>query len=285
MKSSESHTEKKSPSTFSKGVKFAALVAVAVAFVFGTSLDSIMGFFGVSFDGADASAWILIPAIALSFFFVLSFHEAGHILGGKLVGFRFMLFVVGPVKLHATENGVRLGLNRSLAMAGGLGGAAPTDSRNLTRRMMAYVAGGPFASFVLAAVSVGVAVVAPPSVGIVFGAMAAMSLFIGIATLIPNKLGGFSSDGARLLMLRRGGPEAERWAAISALAGTMMAGTRPRDLAEETRFLTEENVTFTTESHGFIEFAEFMQSAELIDEVPGSWEDLVFDNLKGGGGS
>lgn len=67
--------------------------------------------------------------------------------------------------------------------------------------------------------------------------------------------------------------------------GNILAEVSQIDPADETRFLTEENVTFTTEPHGFIEFAEFMQSAELIDEVPGSWEDLVFDNLKGGNGS
>lgn len=231
MKSSESHAEKKSPSTFSKVsnvVKFAAIIAVA--FVFGTSLDAIMAFFGVSFDGANVSPWLLIPSVIFAILFVLSFHEAGHILGGKLVGFRFMLFIVGPVKLYSSENGIQLGLNRSLAMAGGLGGATPTDYRNLLRRMMVYVAGGPVASFILAVVSIGAAVISPPSLGLVFGVMFIMSLFIGVATLVPNKFGGFTSDGARLLILRRGGEEAERWAAISALAGASMAGVRPRNL-------------------------------------------------------
>lgn len=46
------------------------------------------------------------------------------------------------------------------------------------------------------------------------------------------------------------------------------------------RFMTEEGVAYTTEPKGFVEFAEFMQQTGLIDEVPGSQEDLVFDNLK-----
>lgn len=228
---SEDPRKHKPEPTLSKGAKFAAIVAVAL--LFGTSLDSIMALFGVSFDAARASAWVLIPAIALSFFFVLSFHEAGHILGGKLVGFRFLLFVVGPVKLYAAEGGVRFGINRSLAMAGGLGGAAPTDSRNLRRRMMLYVAGGPVASLVLAALSFGVALVASPSVGLVFGITSLTSLFVGVVTLVPSKFGGFVSDGSRLLMLLRGGPEAERWAALSALGGASMAGVRPRDFDGE----------------------------------------------------
>jgi NitT/TauT family transport system substrate-binding protein len=46
------------------------------------------------------------------------------------------------------------------------------------------------------------------------------------------------------------------------------------------RFMTEEGVTYTTQPNGFIEFAEFMQQTGLIDEVPASQEELVFDNLK-----
>ena len=49
------------------------------------------------------------------------------------------------------------------------------------------------------------------------------------------------------------------------------------------RFMTEEGVAYTTQPNGFIEFAEFMQQIGLIDEVPASQEDLVFDNLKEGG--
>lgn len=50
-------------------------------------------------------------------------------------------------------------------------------------------------------------------------------------------------------------------------------------------WMTREGVAYTTEPQGFIAFAEFMNEIGLVKEVPGSWEDLVFDNLKGGEGS
>jgi NitT/TauT family transport system substrate-binding protein len=50
-------------------------------------------------------------------------------------------------------------------------------------------------------------------------------------------------------------------------------------------WMTREGVTYNTEPQGFIAFAEFMKEIGLIKEVPESWEDLVFDNLKGGSGS
>ena len=49
------------------------------------------------------------------------------------------------------------------------------------------------------------------------------------------------------------------------------------------RFIAEEGVAYTTQPNGFIEFAEFMQQIGLIDEIPGSQEEIVFDNLKEGG--
>ena len=46
-------------------------------------------------------------------------HELGHVAGGKLAGFRFLLLLVGPLKLQRTPEGFRFGLNRSANVAGG----------------------------------------------------------------------------------------------------------------------------------------------------------------------
>ena len=46
------------------------------------------------------------------------------------------------------------------------------------------------------------------------------------------------------------------------------------------RFITEEGVTYTTQPNGFIEFGRVMQELGMIDKVPGSQEEIVFDNLK-----
>jgi hypothetical protein len=62
------------------------------------------------------------------------------------------------------------------------------------------------------------------------GAYGAASLLIGIGTLIPATTAGFKTDGARLLALLRGGPTAERDAALAALIGASIGGIRPRDL-------------------------------------------------------
>ncbi|MGK7312516.1 MAG: hypothetical protein ACN0LA_09775 [Candidatus Longimicrobiales bacterium M2_2A_002] len=55
------------------------------------------------------------------------------------------------------------------------------------------------------------------------------SLAIAVATLFPGRASGFLTDGARLLQLLRGGPEAEADAALVTLMAWSVAGVRPRD--------------------------------------------------------
>jgi hypothetical protein len=56
-----------------------------------------------------------------------------------------------------------------------------------------------------------------------------ISLVLGVVTLVPLRRHGFFSDGARLLMLLRGGAKAERWSALWALYAASAGGQRPRD--------------------------------------------------------
>lgn len=169
-------------------------------------------------------------------------HELGHLLAGRLVGFRAYLLIIGPFRLERGEDRWHLHLNRRVALAGGLAGSAPTDTVALTRRMAVMIAGGPATSVISGLLALGAAWATQPqtfgpetSNGVValtgaLGAFGAASVLIGVATLVPSRAGGFASDGARLLALARGGPAAERDAALAALVGASIGGIRPRDL-------------------------------------------------------
>ena len=175
-------------------------------------------------------ALLLGAAVGLSFLAILT-HELGHLLGGRLVGFRFMLLIVGPLKVQRVGDRLRFGLNRSLGLSGGLAACAPapTDTANLIRRMLIMVAGGPLASLALGLLA---CTVVPLASGLGQAALlllGVISLAIAVATLIPLQTGGFQSDGRRILMLLRGGAEAERWGAAAAAAFTVMA-RRPREI-------------------------------------------------------
>jgi hypothetical protein len=60
-----------------------------------------------------------------------------------------------------------------------------------------------------------------------------LSLAAGLVGLLPLRGKHFPSDGLRIRMLLRSGPQAERWSNLALLAGASMEGTRPRDLDPE----------------------------------------------------
>lgn len=160
----------------------------------------------------------------------LAVHETGHWIAGRREGFRFLLFIVGPLRIEAKSTGLELGWNRSLALSGGLCIMTPDDDVNLPRRVSRMIAGGPAASLALTLIAASLSAV---FLGHPFGAWLSVlslgSALVFLATVAPMKAGHFYTDGARALMLRRGGPEAERWCAMMALIGVAMGPVRPRD--------------------------------------------------------
>lgn len=180
--------------------------------------------------------WLVVPGVALALFGVLLAHELGHVLGGWAVGFRFLLLIVGPLKVTRTAHGLAWGLNTNLALMGGLAGCMPTAAHAqlpltaLNRRLMVLVAGGPAASWLLAGLAGWLASLSTGEAGLLLGLLAAMSAGIGMVTLIPGTTSGFSTDGGQLLALWRNDPGAAIRAAVLVLQTAALSGTRPRDL-------------------------------------------------------
>ncbi len=184
---------------------------------------------------------IVIGFCLVAILLVLLAHEVGHLVGGRLVGFRAFLLIVGPMRLERSDAGWSMHLNKSLGLYGGLAGSAATDARDLRRRSAVMVAGGPVASVALALgawLALRAFGLVPFDVNASFASfvtfftlqmIAGTSAAIALATLVPMTTSGFLSDGARLLRLWRGGPVAERDSAIQAIMGSSLSGVRPRD--------------------------------------------------------
>lgn len=151
-------------------------------------------------------------------------HELGHLTGGALAGSRPLLLMVGPMKVTWVAGRPQLGLNRSLNLAGGVAAAAPDDDRDLVRRQLLMVAGGPLTSLLLGALLFLAMTATTGLTNFVLLLAALLSLAIGVITLLPMQASGFYSDGARILLLLRGGPQAERLGAAALIVGAMMAG-------------------------------------------------------------
>lgn len=182
----------------------------------------------------------LILSLAPVLFAVLAVHEWGHLLGARSAGFRFALFVVGPLLVMRRSGRVRWSLNRNPAMFGGATVSAPVDLRDLRGGFRRMLAGGPAASLLCGAVALGLSPLAGLSslaaesplaygVHVLLTAFGLVSLLIGAVTLAPQRMGGMPSDGAWLLELWRGDTQSDPELALLALSAQSVAGIRPRD--------------------------------------------------------
>lgn len=199
-----------------------ALIGAGAGYIAGGAADRA----GIELDlaltrGGWAALALLFPAIWL---LVVLAHELGHLAGGALAGFRPIMLVAGPLRLLWVEGRPRVELNRSLALAGGVAAAAPDDDRNLIRRMLLMVLGGPLGSLLVGLLA---AAALPFTSGLAQALLLialVLGLMITLVTLLPLRTGGFLTDGARVRMLLRGGPAAERWCASALLVSSAMSG-------------------------------------------------------------
>lgn len=154
---------------------------------------------------------VLLLTLAL---FVLTVHECGHLVAGLWQRMTCHLFVLGPFLLIRRHGRLRLRWNGNPGLFGGAVLMVPMDDHNLKRRAAWMVAGGPLASLFLAAAGyAGHAILAESPVSSrVCGFLAICSVCIFAVTSVPFRLGTYT-DGARLLMLWRGGRPAEEWCA------------------------------------------------------------------------
>jgi hypothetical protein len=236
------------PMRYGPVMKLSALRRVvpgALMFVGGMLVGALAAWGGLralpelGFSTAQTVATVVL--VLLMYLLCIAAHELGHVLGGRLGGFRLLLFIAGPFRLERTPTGFRAGLNRSIMLAGGLAAMTPVGLRHLRQRTLLMVAGGPVLSLMVAAQFLALYQAMSPALfsagaafpaqlaGILLLAIGLGSMLIGVVTLIPGRAGGFYSDGARMLRLMRTGDDTEREVALIALTGISMAGTRPRD--------------------------------------------------------
>ncbi|MBX2915473.1 MAG: hypothetical protein KF856_09420 [Cyclobacteriaceae bacterium] len=220
--------------------KTSQLVSIAVMLVAGGAIGYLGAQVGVKaaqqIPGVVMATLVvlLIPAFLL----VIAIHEGGHALAGTRVAFDFRTYVVGPFLWDKQPDGWKFMWNKNINTSGGLVICIPTGTHNLAKRFMIYVAGGPLASLALALVA-GIVFMLLRGVGesvivqiitYFFSMLAFLSAAIFLITSLPLQAGGFSSDGARVLRLLRGGDKARFEILMLKMVSSSMAGMRPAQL-------------------------------------------------------
>lgn len=137
----------------------------------------------------------------------VAIHELGHLVAGRLVGFKFYAMRIGPLYWWKPVNTVRFTLRPHDRRSYGFVSMGPTDDKQLLSRYRWFIVGGPTASLVL--VGLFYLLTGPPSfLGFtrqskpdiftsVIGLMFSITLLYAI---IPFRYRGFYNDGANLLL-------------------------------------------------------------------------------------
>jgi hypothetical protein len=119
--------------------------------------------------------------------------------------------------------------NRAATTWGGLAVAVP-ETDGLGRAQSAIlVAGGPLASLVFGGVALGLSEATKGSSSVLLMVTAAMSVTIGLATLLPITAGGYASDGGQLQQLARSGGDVVCRIQLAVVIGQSLGGVRPRE--------------------------------------------------------
>jgi hypothetical protein len=173
-------------------------------------------------------ALLVIPTLALGA--SLAAHECGHLLAAWLGGFRLIFRTGGGTGDYDTMQGfyscpgLRMGIMRLEP------GRMDQTRDQLRRRLLFLVMGGPLASLLMPPILEISAYLANTQALGTFSihVFSALSLLVGIAELIPDTGKGNFSDGARILMLLKKDPSAERWLTILQLQLALARGEHPR---------------------------------------------------------
>lgn len=184
------------------------LLAVAVFGTLNFLTDSQL--FDLTKPETLAGKLFLWPSIIIMAFVTLAIHELGHLLTGLAQGFKFQLFVVGPLGIKNENEKISVYFNKNLATYGGIAATMPTeDSPDNPRKFARLILAGPLASLLFAVLSLALAAVLANPWSIIFYSSGCISIAIFFATTIPSKTGLFFSDRKRFQRLILKGKDQE----------------------------------------------------------------------------
>jgi len=183
--------------------------------------------------------FIMFLLFIIAFLVSIALHELGHLITGNLLGFKFNMITVGPLMWTVENEKLVFKWNKNLNLFGGLTLCIPDNKPGLRKKFMWYVAGGPIASLAFASLMFLLSAIDFPSMenkltGIfikdVFHFHAFVSTLIFIASIIPIRSMGLTSDGGRLINLAKDDTKAKIELFLIAAHALLYSGRRPAQL-------------------------------------------------------
>lgn len=209
------------------------LVCTLIGGVFGAMIGKALRGVGEAPDWmtvrfAGMTLWH-VALVPLWMWLAVVLHELGHLAGGLMRGMRFLLLIVGPLRLRRTADGLRWDWVRHGGTFAGLAAAIPDATRDQRVQSLWLIAGGPLANLLLALLAFALAAALPNHAGghaLMFGVL---STLMFVVNALPMRVRGLMTDGFQFRELVRGGGAVQQRLALATLMAQTLSGIRPRD--------------------------------------------------------
>lgn len=151
----------------------------------------------------------ILAGFLIAFISSVAVHELGHVIAGKLSGFRFAFLAFWPIQIcrkGSSNFKIRLLFKGGVGL-GGLTGMVPVAGLDLRKVYLQMLIGGPLASFLTGLAGISIAFLlgfGSSLAGSVFWLTGLISLWLFLKSMFPNTAGGYLSDGAAIRLLRTG---------------------------------------------------------------------------------
>ncbi len=186
-----------------------------------------------AFIGVASNLHINLPAFNVLYFLAIlyvsiAFHEAGHLVVGRIAGMKPGAIVAGGFILRKSGAQWTFRFDYRLLLGGGAAQPLPPKGNFRVAPFAWMVAGGPFASLMLALIGAA-AWYLDGADSEWWGAVFWSGVITSLISITPYSVDAMQSDGARLLLLWRRPAEARAWIALVMLIAEETNGVLPRD--------------------------------------------------------
>lgn len=218
--------------------------------------------------GEKPSVFIALPITFVAILLAMAVHELGHLLSGMAQGFRFELYVVGPLGIKREDGKIKVYLNKNVAMMGGIAATLPTrQDPNNRKKFARLILAGPLTSLAYGFLCLGIAYFSVTLTAFFFYVTGACSIALFFATTLPTKTGIYFTDRARYFRMISKGKEGDSEEALLQIIAQSVADSHHKNISVQNALTLQQDETPFMKFWGFYYEHLYYKENEVTDKA------------------